>query len=121
MVGCYVFLWTIFELLYCYNIGLEIFLGSIFYTFFGGAVEPRTWIIIHIHIFAYVYVYICVCVSSYPIIIMSKSSKWSCSMVEPSIEPRLVGIHLFYMYSTVGVGVYIYIAMSRMVCHCKCD
>ena len=35
-----VFLWIIFELLYCYNIGLEIFLGSIFYTFFWGTPPP---------------------------------------------------------------------------------
>ena len=51
------FLWIIFELLYCYNIGLEIFLGSIFYTFFhslltrvcpcapqpGTSATPGTW------------------------------------------------------------------------------
>ena len=40
VVGCYVFLWIIFELLYCYNIGLEIFLGSIFYTFFPPTPPP---------------------------------------------------------------------------------
>ena len=31
------FLWIFFELLYCYDISLEIFLGSIFYTFFPPA------------------------------------------------------------------------------------
>ena len=31
------FSWLFFELLYCYDISLENFFQSIFYTFFGGA------------------------------------------------------------------------------------
>ena len=37
------FLWIIFELSYCYNIGLEIFIGSIFYTFFHPPPPQRNF------------------------------------------------------------------------------
>ena len=86
------------------------------------------YIYVYIHICLFIYIYIqiqCIYVSANPIIIMWKSIKWSCLMIEPIIEPTLVGIHLWnhvvYVQYRGYVCIYIYIAMSRMARHCKCD